>query len=98
MLESVARCGTVRNAAENAGMSYRKAMKLISTAENALDCKLVTRLSGGTGGGTSELSGAGEKLLSAYKQMNDDVTNYADRRFVMFLKSINDTGSGVIDG
>ena len=96
LLDSVANHKTLRDAAENAGISYRKAMKLISSAENALGCKLIKRLSGGPGGGTSELSGAGKNLLSAYKQMNNDVTDYADRRFVKFLRTLNDTG--VVDG
>lgn len=96
LLDSVTNHKTLRSAAENAGISYRKALKLISSAENALDCKLITRFSGGTGGGTSELSGAGKNLLSAYKQMNNDVTDYADRRFGKFLKTLND--AGVVDG
>lgn len=92
LLEQIDKGSTLQNAADSVQISYRKAWELISEAEQVLDCKLVVRQSGGKDGGKSRLSKKGESLLSAYKQMNKEVTAYANRKFDRFTDYIKTEG------
>ena len=89
LLEKVDRLGTLQAAAKDSNMSYRYAWDLIRAAEKHLGQSLIQRHAGGADGGGSVLSNHGRQMLKAFKQINDDVSAYADTRFEKFFKGVS---------
>jgi molybdate transport repressor ModE-like protein len=85
LLENVDRYGTLRRSATETGMSYRHAWNLIKNAETHLRKRLVVKYPGGVGGGRSELSRDGRRLLKAFHHLTRDVARYANSRFSELL-------------
>ena len=69
LLERIERCGSIRKAAEEIGMSYRHAWSHLRKIEGGLGKKLVVRRVGGPGGGGSTLTPAGKELLAKYYRL-----------------------------
>ncbi|MBP3634584.1 MAG: LysR family transcriptional regulator [Oscillospiraceae bacterium] len=68
LLKLVEETGSLRAAAQEMGMAYTKAMRLLRQAELAMDTPLTERVIGGTGGGGSRLTKAGKELVEKYEQ------------------------------
>ena len=81
LLENIERLGTLSAAAEDAGMSYRHAWKLVRNAEKHLGRKLIRPQAGGAGGGGTSLSDAGRRFLEVFRRLNREVAAFADERF-----------------
>ena len=81
LLEKVDRLGTLQAAAKALNMSYRYAWDLIREAEKHLGQSLIERHAGGADGGGSVLSDHGRQMLTAFIEINDDVSAYADTCF-----------------
>jgi len=81
LLEGVERCGTLREAAQAAHISYRHAWDMIKTAEKHLGQQLILPHSGGIGGGQSALSAEGRHLLEVFRRIDREVAAFADARF-----------------
>ena len=81
LLEKVDRYGTLQAAAKKSRMSYRYAWDLIRVAEKHLGHSLIERHAGGTDGGGSVLSCQGYQMLKGFRQINEEVSAYADSRF-----------------
>lgn len=81
LLERIKKYGSITEAAKSMKMSYRQAWEQIESM-NAL-CKkpLVTKSSGGSGGGGSKLTKEGENLIELYSNLTKD--------FAKFLKKKN---------
>ncbi len=69
LLEAVAATGSINRAASTAGYSYKGAWLLLETAANLAHEALLTRSTGGRGGGGSQLTLAGQALLDAWKRL-----------------------------
>ena len=63
LLEHVDRCGSLRSAALEMGLSYSKALKMIRRAEQGLTSPLLSSESGGNGGGRSAITPQARQLL-----------------------------------
>lgn len=85
LLKNIESLGTLQNAAKASNMSYRYAWNMIHVAEENLGKTLVIRSPGGRHGGTSELSKDGRKLLEVFRQLNDEVAAFADKRFSQLI-------------
>ena len=81
LLEQMSRCGTLREAAERAKMSYRHAWGLIRNAEKHYGKPLVIPRPGGVGGGQSGLSEHGRYLLNAYQCVSEQVNALTEECF-----------------
>jgi len=81
LLEDIERSGTLSRAAEDSGMSYRHAWKLLRNAEKHLGKRLILPQAGGAGGGGTVLSDEGRRLLDVFKRLNREVADFADERF-----------------
>ena len=68
LLRLVEETGSLRKAAEEMGMAYTKAMKLIKHAEAAVGQPLTQRIIGGAKGGGSRLTDAGKELVKRYEE------------------------------
>jgi len=67
LLRLVEKTGSLRAAAEEMGMAYTKAMKLLKQAEAAVGQPLTERVIGGAKGGGSVLTRAGKELAKKYE-------------------------------
>ena len=85
LLKQVERVGSLRQAAELEGMSYRYAWGEIRAAEKHLGMRLLVRSKGGRGGGGSSLSPEGMKLLRIFSEEEERVRTYADEQFEELL-------------
>jgi molybdate transport system regulatory protein len=85
LLQNIERYGTLSRSAKETGMSYRHAWNLIKNAETHLEKQLIVKYPGGVGGGRSELSRDGRRLLNAFSHLTRDVARYADSRFSELL-------------
>ncbi len=85
LLEQVDRVGSLRQAAEIEGMSYRYAWGEIRSAEEHLGMKLLLRSKGGRAGGGSSLSPEGRRLLRVFYEEEARVKAYADEQFAELL-------------
>ena len=68
LLEQVAETGSLAEAAERMGLSYRRAWGKIREIERNLGLTLVASEAGGAGGGGSHLTSDGERLVSLYQR------------------------------
>lgn len=81
LLAEVREKHSLRAAAGSMGMAYSKAWRIIRTAEEAMDCKLLASTIGGRHGGGAALTEAAEALLAAYQALREEVSAYAQERF-----------------
>lgn len=88
LLDGVQNSGSLRAAAEAAGMSYRHAWDLIHAAEDRFGKSLLEGHSGGTGGGGSELTSAGEAMLRIFRRLNQQVARFADEKYDILYDQI----------
>ena len=88
LLENVHHLGTLREAAQKTGMSYRYAWNLIRMAEGHLDKTLINRQAGGRHGGSSTLSSDGLHMLETFKQLDEKVAIFADKQFEKFCRGL----------
>ena len=77
LLRQVAETGSLAEAAQRMGLSYRRAWGKVREIEQNLGVKLVQSEVGGAGGGGSSLTAAGERLVALYgrfrKAMESDL-------------------------
>ena len=67
LLHLVEETGSLRKAAEEMGMAYTKALKLVRQAEAAVGAPLTERVIGGVKGGGSRVTDAGKELMARYE-------------------------------
>lgn len=63
--------GSLHKAAQQMGMAYTKAMKLITRAEKSLGYPLTERTTGGKGGGGSRLTSEAKELIKQYERYKE---------------------------
>lgn len=71
LLHGVEQTGSLRAAAQNMGMAYTKALKILQRAEAVLGYPLTTRTTGGRAGGGSALTPEGKEWLARYERYRD---------------------------
>jgi len=78
LLERIRETGSIQAAAAGMEMSYTKAWKILKRAEDEMGVNLITRVAGGKNGGSSALTGAGEKAVRDFREIESKLTAYAD--------------------
>ncbi len=81
LLEAIAETGSINAAAAKMNISYRRAWDKIRESEHQLGTKLVETHVGGTGGGGSQLTAAGNDYVNRFRQLTAGLTTLAQRRF-----------------
>ncbi len=77
LLEAIARTGSIRQAAKEMGMSYKRAWTLVQ-ALNALGPEpMVEKEAGGRSGGGARLTPFGERTLAVYHGLQQDLARQA---------------------
>jgi molybdate transport system regulatory protein len=69
LLELVAQTGSIRKAAVELGMSYRKAWLLLQALKETFGSPLVETASGGRSGGGTSLTSAGRDVVVRYRRL-----------------------------
>jgi molybdate transport system regulatory protein len=82
LLQHVADTGSLAQAAERMGLSYRRAWGKIKEIERNLGVRLVQSEAGGVGGGWTRLTPQGRRLLAQYHRFQAAVETDVGREFV----------------
>jgi molybdate transport system regulatory protein len=69
LLELIGETGSIARAAKSMGMSYKKAWDMVHEMNTRGNKPYVISHKGGENGGGAEITEAGKKMISAYKQM-----------------------------
>ena len=85
LLAKIAETGSITAAAHAVGMSYKGAWDAIDAMNNLADEPLVTRVTGGKGGGGTHLTERGQRLVEAFTALED-----IQRRFLEQFESMAD--------
>ncbi len=81
LMERIRRCGSVKDACRDMGMSYSKGRYILRRAEEALSMTLVLHQHGGAGGGAASLTEAGEAYLKEYRSYEAAVKAFAEAEY-----------------
>lgn len=73
LLEAVERVRSIKDAAAEAGISYRTAWSAIQQMEQALGRPIVVSRAGGPGGGATTLTDECRRLLSLYQDLRREL-------------------------
>jgi len=80
LFQAIEDTGSIKQAAEKIGMSYRAAWGKIKATEERLGITLVERHAGGHKSG-AELTPRGKELLNCYKRFRETVMNSVEHNF-----------------
>jgi molybdate transport system regulatory protein len=81
MLRSIDYNGSIKLAAQETGISYRRMRGAIHEMERTLGYPLVRIQRGGGGGGGAELTPAAHALMATFEKMSSGFQRQADARF-----------------
>ena len=88
LLELVGESGSLADAAEELGLSYRRAWGKIKELEANLDRSLVHSEVGGAGGGRTTLTPDAEALVAAYRRFQERVANEVESAYAAELREL----------
>lgn len=88
LLKAIKKHGSIQKAAHELGRSYRKAWGDIKRAEQGLGHPLVTKIRGGTSGGSTRLTDFGLELLKGWKLYQKEVRSCMKKSSKKYLKKI----------
>lgn len=86
LLEEIQKTGSMHKAAQNMGLSYSKAWKMMKTAEQELGFALTERSSGGKEGGGSVITSEGRDMMRRYDAFLSALQIEADRLFASYFE------------
>ncbi len=81
LLEAIDRQGSIRQAAREINISYRKAWAYIKSMEDRLGFALVIRHAGGKDGGGASLTDEARQFLKNYRMLEQGIHELVDDRF-----------------
>lgn len=81
LLRGVERLGSLRGAAQDMGMAYSKAWRILREAEDQLGFKLLASSAGGKNGGGARLTPEGARFLAAYEAWSAALKDRAEALF-----------------
>jgi molybdate transport system regulatory protein len=81
LLKRVKKTGSLHQAANQMGMSYSKAWKLIQTMEKRLGFSLLDKKIGGLSGGGSQVTPKGKELMKRYEQFEKEAKKAIEKAY-----------------
>jgi molybdate transport system regulatory protein len=81
LLEAIDAHGSINRAAEEVGLSFRKAWGHIKAMEDRLGVKLVERQAGGKNGGGALLTDDARVFLKKFEQLETGIQEFVDEKF-----------------
>lgn len=88
LLQAIERRGSLRAAAADLAISYRKAWGDLRTSECQLGIKLIEARRGGQGGGDTQLTEAGRAWLRAYDRFQASVEHAVAQAFADHFREL----------
>jgi molybdate transport system regulatory protein len=88
LLDQIAHCGSLSQAARNLNMSYRRAWQLLESLNSSFIEPLVLTSTGGRGGGGAKLTLLGERLTHVYRVFDVKIQARAAQNFGPFKPSV----------
>jgi molybdate transport system regulatory protein len=86
ILQLVEETGSLAEAAERLGLSYRRAWGKVREIEQNLGLSLVESEVGGAGGGSSSLTEDGQRLIALYQRLRRRMEGELGREFRQLFK------------
>jgi molybdate transport system regulatory protein len=81
LLKRVEKTTSLHKAAQEMGMSYSKAWKLIQTMEKRLGFSLLGKKIGGLFGGGSQVTAKGKELMKSYEQFEKEARKAIEKAY-----------------
>lgn len=91
LLKAIKQTGSINKAVALVPMSYKSAWEAVEAMNNLSISPIVTRETGGAGGGGTTLTQYGENLLTTYSLLKEE-----QRKFIENLNRITDLNSGTL--
>ncbi len=88
LLRTIEEKGSLKAAAEDMGVSYRKAWGDIKKSEELLGYELTEKHRGGVGGGKSDLTSKAKNILEAYDALHRKMDNAIEDAYEDFKDKI----------
>lgn len=79
LLQAIAATGSITRAAKAVGLSYKGAWDAVDALNNLADGALVNRVTGGRGGGGTQLTARGRELLALYERVQSEQRDIVER-------------------
>ncbi len=89
LLEEVEKTGSIRNAAEAVGMSFRQAWLLLKAIEEMFGQPVITTQRGGQHGGGSKLTELGRLVVASYRQLERASAAAAQKELAVLEKKLD---------
>lgn len=85
-LELIEKTGSMQEACIKMGLSYSKGSKMIKQIDRQLGFQVVERKAGGTGGGGSQLTAGGKRLIRNYRLLLAEVQEYTEKTYQKYFE------------
>lgn len=82
LLKEIILTGSISSAAKQMKMSYKKAWEMIDAMNKEAEQPLVVRVSGGKGGGGTQVTKEGEKMIKLFEKLNKNCQAYLDKELI----------------
>lgn len=79
LLEAIGDTGSITAAARSVGLSYKGAWDAVNAANNLADAPLVARTTGGAGGGGTQLTQRGQRLVASYRAAEAEQARFLEQ-------------------
>ncbi len=89
LLENVKSCGSLRSAAEEMGISYSKAFRMVRNLEAAIGVDVLERRRGGMERSGAKLTPFGEEFIVLYDSFQKECKNLLDKPFSEFSEKLD---------
>ncbi|MCC8128025.1 MAG: NTP transferase domain-containing protein [Clostridiales bacterium] len=86
LLEQIEETGSIREACIRMNLSYSKGSKMIRLIDSQLGFPVVRRKCGGLGGGGSELTESGRRLVKSYRAMEEELEVKTDEIYKKYYE------------
>src|SRR5271168_2266098 len=91
LLEEIEKTGSIRNAAEAVGMSFRQGWLLLKAIEEMFGQPVITTHRGGSRGGGSALTDLGRLVIASYRQLEHASVAAAQKEIAVLEKWVDST-------
>src|SRR5512139_933134 len=87
LLRGVERTGSLHRAAEEMGMAYSKAWKLLRTVEQRLGFPLLDRKVGGSSGGGSQMTRQAKEFMVRYGRFKEEAKEAVEATYLKYFEA-----------
>ena len=88
ILEKIAECGSLVQACEELGITYRRTWNDLKKIEKQLGFRLLETSRGGAEGGSTQLTAEGVRLIKAFQHFHQRVDKIMQKEFEHFLADL----------